>query len=65
MTHTCPASHCTKPVPADKLSCATHWFQLPKDIRDNVWAAYLGHGPGSGEHIEAVAAALEWYRQQP
>ncbi len=41
MTHTCHAPHCDKPVPPKILACRSHWFMLPKPLRDAIWAAYL------------------------
>jgi hypothetical protein len=52
-THYCPKSGCTKLVPRARFACATHWFQLPKDVRDGIWKAYYDHGLGSDELMAA------------
>lgn len=56
--HNCPASQCEARVGPDMLMCRPHWFMVPKAIRDDVWAAYRGPGPGSDEHTEAIFAAI-------
>jgi len=40
MSHQCHARGCTIPVPPEKLMCRDHWFMVPKNIRDAVWANY-------------------------
>jgi len=60
-SHTCPAPECSRQVPAHQLACRTDWYRLPKDLRDRVWAAYYGPGPGSDEHNDVVREAVEWY----
>lgn len=63
--HGCPAKGCGVTVERSKLACSRHWFDLPKQIRDRVWAAFRTHGMGSAEHTDAVGAALDWFRSQP
>lgn len=38
--HTCHARHCTTAVPPKMFMCKQHWYMLPKDMRDKVWALY-------------------------
>ena len=38
--HTCPHPDCAASVPLDMYSCRPHWFSLPKQIRDEIWAGY-------------------------
>jgi hypothetical protein len=66
VTHTCHWPGCTKPVPPAMWGCKPHWFQLPKRLRDAIWAAYV---PGqeitktpSPEYI-AVAQQVQIYCQ--
>jgi hypothetical protein len=61
-THECPHPTCTRRVSRDRLACPPHWFQLPKDIRDRVWATYRS-GDGHG-HREAIADALDYFSTQ-
>ena len=39
--HTCHHPHCDLPVPPKMLACRAHWFQLPRGLRDGIWAAYV------------------------
>lgn len=38
--HRCAADSCEKIVPSDRLMCKPHWFKVPKDLRDRIWAGY-------------------------
>jgi hypothetical protein len=62
-THKCPAPDCTKRVPFDQLACLAHWFAIPKPLRDEVWRAYRGPGPGSVAHLAAIGAAIDFLRR--
>lgn len=31
---------CGTGIKASQMFCRTHWFQLPKDLRDQVWEAH-------------------------
>lgn len=62
MTHSCPG--CGKHgISNARLSCPRCWFRLPQALRDVVWTAYRGPGPGSPEHNEAIAEAMRWYAE--
>jgi hypothetical protein len=41
------------------LCCRSHWYALPKDIRDRVWAGFR-HAPLGGAHRQAMADAIEY-----
>lgn len=48
--------------------CKTHWFRLPKFLRDRIWATYV---PGqeirkdpSQDYLDAADAADAWIREQ-
>lgn len=68
--HTCHWTGCTRQVPPSMWGCKSHWFQLPKPIRDKIWRAYR---PGqesdqrpSRAYLEAAREAQDWIsRQQP
>lgn len=63
--HKCPAPGCEKAIPRHMLACRQHWFQIPKPLRDDVWAAYdNGRGMGSAEHSVAVAGACAFLRKE-
>ena len=38
--HACHATGCNVPVPPEMFACRRHWFALPKQLRDRIWAAY-------------------------
>lgn len=63
-THECPAPGCTRRVPSIMYACRQHWFALPKSIRDEIWRAYRRE-PLSDEHVAAMQAAAEWFRENP
>lgn len=63
IVHTCHAENCSIPVPPKMLMCRRHWFMVPKQMRDAVWAEYR---PGqeidkrpSGAYLEVMAAAIQ------
>lgn len=57
--HQCPAPGCGRRVPYHQLMCRTHWFAVPKHLRDAVYATWrLGAGAGSPEHTQAIEAAI-------
>lgn len=40
MAHTCHATGCERRVPPEMFMCRSHWFSLPKRLRDRIWATY-------------------------
>lgn len=59
--HSCEAEDCAKIVPSAMLMCKRHWFMVPKDLRDRVWAGY--HRGMDDEYHVAVAAAVDAVRR--
>jgi len=64
MTHTCHWPECGQPVPPKMWGCRTHWFTLPKRLRDLIWATYV---PGqeitktpSEAYLKAARIVQEW-----
>jgi len=42
------------------LMCRTHWYMVPKPLRNAVWNAWAdGFGAGTPEHSEAILAAVD------
>ena len=41
MKHTCHWPGCPKAVPPAMWGCKTHWFKLPKRLRDAIWKTYV------------------------
>jgi hypothetical protein len=48
-THDCAAPGCDTQVPAGKLMCYGHWFQLPAHIRRRVTGRYLAWMRAQGD----------------
>lgn len=40
MKHTCHWDGCNKECPPAMWGCKTHWFTLPKFLRDAIWDSY-------------------------
>lgn len=66
--HHCHWPGCQEQVPPAQWGCKTHWFRLPKSLRDRIWATYR---PGqekdwtpSREYLAAAQAVQEWIRGQ-
>lgn len=39
--HHCHWPGCGRAVPPKLWGCAPHWFALPKELRDRVWATFV------------------------
>lgn len=60
MSHRCHWPGCPVEVPPKLWGCRAHWFQLPKAIRDRIWATYRpGQEIDKSPSREYVAAAME------
>lgn len=60
LAHVCPVAGCRQRVRADRLMCRPHWYQVPRPLRDAVWAAWAsGDGAGTEAHAMAITAAIE------
>lgn len=62
--HDCHWPGCGKQVPPAMWGCRSHWFQLPKRLRDKIWAAYrpgqeVDRSP-SRHYLAAAREAQEW-----
>ncbi len=40
MTHLCHAHACSTPVQPAMFMCRSHWFKVPKPLRDAIWETY-------------------------
>ncbi len=59
MSHICPGPDCTAHVADHMLMCRPHWYQVPRALRDEVWATWRnGAGAGTAEHTQAIHAAI-------
>jgi len=66
--HHCHAIGCTVLVPPRLFMCRPHWFQLPRRLRDAVWATYV---PGqeltkdpSPEWLRSANEAVQWVAER-
>ena len=66
--HECHWPGCTAQVPPAMWGCRTHWFKLPKNLRDRIWRCYR---PGqeidmrpSAEYMAAAEAVQAWILEQ-
>lgn len=64
MKRACCWPGCGTMVPSSMWGCKKHWFMLPKELRDRIWATYR---PGqeddlklSPEYLEAFDAVQAW-----
>lgn len=39
-THKCPIPGCTVQCRSSIVMCREHWFQVPKPLRERVWATW-------------------------
>lgn len=62
--HACPGG-CGELVRKDRYACPACWRRLPEPMRDAINVAYREHGALSREHVAALMAAKDWYRDNP
>jgi hypothetical protein len=62
-THDCPHPTCGRQVPLTQFACRNHWYRIPKDMRDAIWAGYRS-GDTLG-HMQAMSDARRWLRENP
>jgi hypothetical protein len=59
-THPCPVEACSRRVRYEMLMCRNHWYQVPRPLRDAVWATWRsGAGAGTPAHTAAIGAAID------
>lgn len=56
-TRTCRIAGCEHTHPRSHFCCPTHWFMLPKGLRDAIWRAYRTTGVFSTEYAQAAENA--------
>jgi hypothetical protein len=55
----CPVPGCGRQIDPSRLMCRGHWYLVPRQLRDRVWATWRsGQGTLSAEHQEAVRMAI-------
>lgn len=60
MGHECHHPTCKKQVPPEMMACKSHWFELPKNLRDKVWSAYV---PGQEIRKDPTPKYMQVYRE--
>jgi hypothetical protein len=60
--HECPAPTCTRRVASTQLACRSHWYALPKELRDRVWDAHTGRS--DEDHSAVIMEAVDWLREK-
>ena len=67
MSHTCHWTGCKRQVPPKLWGCNNHWYTLPKDLRDRIWATYR---PGqeitktpSDAYLAVAAEVQQWIKE--
>jgi len=55
--HGCHWPGCDRQVPPARWGCKTHWFRLPKELRDKIWKAYQPGQEITGKPSEAYLDA--------
>lgn len=59
----CASPGCVRQVPVHLLACGPHWYGLPADLRDEIWAAYSA-GDTIGHRTAVVKAIHVWTEQR-
>jgi hypothetical protein len=55
----CPIPGCRTQIDQSRLMCRGHWYLVPKQLRDHVWATWRsGQAARSPEHQDAVRMAI-------
>jgi hypothetical protein len=66
--HRCHWPGCELQVPPAMWGCRRHWYKLPHDIRQQIWATYRTgqeiDRKVSAAYIDAARAAQEWISEQ-
>jgi hypothetical protein len=63
--HDCPGG-CARRVTAKFFACHDCWHRLPGPLKRDVLRGYRLRGSGdSSVHVEAMLAAVNWYRAHP
>jgi len=67
--HQCHCPGCPKQVPPAVWGCKRCWFNLPDEIRRDIWAAYVAgqeiSGTPSADYLKAARHAQDWLKANP
>ncbi len=69
MKHTCHAFGCPIEVPRKMFMGRSHWYQLPKPMRDAVWANYnpgqeQGKADVTTEYLKVTDQCIKYIREK-
>jgi len=68
MSHTCHAIGCNIQVPPKMFMCKSHWFALPKSMRDEIWKHYMPGQENSktptSEYINIATKCIDYIREK-
>lgn len=57
----CAVPGCDEQIDRSRLMCRRDWYQLPKQLRDRIWATWRsGRAAASPEHLRAVQTAIRF-----
>lgn len=63
-THHCHWPGCEKQVPPAMWGCKAHWYKLPIQLRQKIWAAYEPgqevNGTPSARYVAAAREVQDW-----
>jgi hypothetical protein len=66
--HHCHWPGCAQQVPPAMWGCRSHWFSLPRSLRDKIWRAYEPgqevSGTPSAEYVAVAAEVQEWIKRR-
>lgn len=62
-TRFCYWPHCPEKVQPSILCCREHWYKLPKELRDRIWAAYRPGQESDGLLSREYVIALQDVRK--
>lgn len=67
--HRCHKRTCDRFVPASMLACKPHWYELPQELRTEIWRTYrkgqeVDKRP-SAEYLEAARRCQEFWETTP
>jgi hypothetical protein len=55
----CPIPGCSSRIDSSRLMCRSHWYLVPREVRDQVWATWRsGQAAFSRDHQDAVLRAI-------
>lgn len=61
----CQVPRCDEQIDPSRLMCRGHWYRVPKQLRDRVWATWRsGRAASSVEHQSAVRMAVAASRER-